>query len=58
LRERVGTLCQIAGLVLMPLAFVLGWSDRIGVMSEMAGALVGLVLIFLGRGLRGGGPGK
>jgi hypothetical protein len=59
LREPVGKAMQVVGLVLMPLGFLIGLFDEsFPIMTELAMASVGFVLIIVGRGLRGAGPAK
>jgi hypothetical protein len=49
--------CQVAGLILMPLAFLDGMrGGSLG--NELLVAAAGFLLIFVGRGLRGGGAAK
>ena len=55
MRERVGMVLQVVGLILMPLAVIQGMTGDGALGPELLGAAVGLLLVFIGRGLRGGG---
>ncbi len=57
-RDRIGMLCQLTGLVLMPLALIEGTREGGSLGNEILLGGVGFLLIFVGRGLRGGGAAK
>jgi hypothetical protein len=58
MRERLGMACQVAGLILMPLAIYEGVRDGGSFGTEVLVGFVGFVAIMIGRGLRGAGPPK
>jgi hypothetical protein len=57
-KERIGTICVLAGFVLMPLAVVQGMNEAWSFGTEIVVGGLGFLLIFVGRGLRGGGAAK
>lgn len=58
MKERVGTICLLAGFVLMPLAVWQGMTEAWSFGMEILVGGLGFLLIFVGRGLRGGGAAK
>ena len=58
MRERLGMTCQVAGLILMPLALLQGMQEGASLGNELLLAAVGFLLIFVGRGLRSGAGSK
>ena len=59
MRERAGRVLQALGLfVVVPLALYEGFRDGGSVMNELVIAAAGVLMIFVGRGLRAGGPPK
>lgn len=58
MRERLGMTCQVAGLILMPLALIQGMQEGASLGNELLLGAAGFCLILFGRGLRGGGPAK
>jgi hypothetical protein len=57
-KDRFGAAMQIAGLILMPLALYEGMRDGGSFGTEVLLGGLGFLLIFVGRGLRGGPPPK
>jgi hypothetical protein len=58
MRERLGAACQIAGLIIMPLAIYEGVRDGGSFGTEILIGFVGFLAIVIGRGLRGAGRPK
>ena len=58
MRDRVGKACQLVGLILMPIAVLQGINEAWSFGTEIVVGSVGFLLIFVGRGLRGGPPPK
>jgi hypothetical protein len=57
-RDRFGAAMQITGLILMPVALYQGMRDDGSLGTELLLGGLGFLLIFVGRGLRGGTPPK
>jgi hypothetical protein len=58
MREKIGMVCHVGGLLLMPLALFEGMRDGGSLSNELLIAAIAILLIFVGRGLRGGPAAK
>ena len=58
MRNNLGMACQIVGLGLMPAAVIQGMQENGSLGNELLLGGASLLLIFVGRGIRGGGDAK
>ena len=52
MREKLGLVLTVAGFILMPYAVIQGLNGAISFSTELLLAVMGFLMIFVGRGLR------